>query len=120
MSIAAVLSLCILMSSCSEVNKIVKKYNDNNDEKMQKLIEEKGEDYDIDPDDVVVMEGGTYFKVSIDTIRSYEDIEDHIITYRNWLRFAYAELGNRYSVQFYDRDYKHIVTLDLILFILIL
>lgn len=108
MPIAAILSICVFVSSCSTVNKYIKKYNDSNDTKMQELIEKKGKDFDIDPDDVVVMEGGTYFKVSIDTIRSYEDIEDHIITYRNWLRFAYAELGNRYSVQFYDRDYPDV------------
>ena len=105
---AAVLSLSFMMSSCSVVNKIVEKSNKENNEKVEKLLKSKGKHYDIDPDDAEVMEGGTYFKVYIDTLRSYEDMEDHVITFRNWLRYAYGELGNRYSVQFYDRDYPEV------------
>ena len=92
------LGLSMFLAACSASS-------DAKDAKYQKLVDEKAPDYGIDPEDVVVMSGGTYFKVSIDTIHSYEEMEDQIGYFRRWLRFANTELqGKRYDVGFYDRN----------------
>lgn len=105
---AVILTFALTVSSCSLVNKFIQKSNAEYDEKYQKIVDKKADDYGIDPEGVVVSEGGTYFRVPIDTIRTYEDYEEHIIRIRKWLRFAYAEFGKRYSVQFYDNEYPDV------------
>ena len=40
---------------------------------------------------------------------SYDEIEERIVFTRNWLRFAYKELGNRYYVGFIDADHPEVM-----------
>lgn len=71
-------------------------------EQYRRILEDKAEDYGIDPDDVEISQGGGYFKVPVDTITSYEQLDDMVILKRKWLRFAYAELDGQYFVGFFD------------------
>ena len=79
--------------------------NSKQDEECREILEEKAELYGIDPEGVLISSGGTYLKVPVDTIHSYEDMESHIGNFRRWLRFAYAEMPrSRYFVSVNDRN----------------
>ena len=72
--------------------------------KYQQILEEKASQYDIDPNGVEVSQGGQYFKIPLDPIKSTDQMDEQMVLLRKWLRFAYAELGNRYDLGFYDRN----------------
>ncbi len=75
------------------------------DAEYQKIVEEKAPLYGIDPEGVVVSSGGSYYRVPIDTIHTYEDVEAQITTYRKWLRFMNTEMPEeRYYVGFFERN----------------
>ena len=94
----SLLGVGLFLSACSSTGAA-------KDAKYQKIVEEKAKDYGIDPEGVVVSSGATYYMVPIDTIHSYEEMEDQIGNYRRWLRFAFAELPRgKYDVGFYDRN----------------
>ena len=122
-SYVTLLFLIFALTSCGSLKKakeIADNAKEKYDEKVQeneeeknenciKILEEKADYYGIDSEGVEVSEGGTYLKVPIDTIHSYEEIEERIVFTRNWLRFAYAELGNRYYVGFIDADHPEVM-----------
>ncbi len=84
-------------------DKIAQEESEKNSECKQ-IIEEKAKIYGIDPSNVAVTSGGTYYKVPIATIHTYEDIEAQVGNYRKWLRFTHSEIPVRqYNVVFVDR-----------------
>lgn len=76
--------------------------------KYQQILEEKAAQYGIDPTGVEVSAGGQYFKVLVEPIKSTDKMGEQIVMLRRWLRFAYAELGKRYDIGFYDKNHPDI------------
>ena len=117
-----VLFLTLGLTSCSAFDKVkdmgdsakekigekLEEKKEENNEKVQRLVEEKADFYGIDPEGVEVSSGGTYVSVPVDTIHSYDDIEDQIVFNRKWLRFAYAEIDNQYNVGFFDAEHPEV------------
>ena len=103
-----IMSSAVFMTSCGLVSEFNDKVYEKYDEKYQELVDDHAEDYDIDPDGVEVSQGGQYFRVPIDTIYSYDDLDEYIILYRKWLRFANEEFKTQYYVGFFDKDHPDI------------
>ena len=110
-SITVILILSFIMtaaSSCSIFKSREERIEEGN-EKYQKIVDEKASKYGIDPDGVIVEEGGEYFKVPMEPVTSVEEMDDLIVNFRKWLRFAYNEFGSRYDVGFYDSEHSEVL-----------
>ena len=97
-----------LLTGCSLFTRSPEQIESDN-RKYLKLVEDKASEYGIDPDGVTVEEGGEYFRVPMDPILTIEGMDEYIVNFRRWLRFAYGELGNRYYVGFFDREHPEIM-----------
>ena len=96
-------------TASKKIDEKMEEKEEEDNAKYTKILEEKADYYGIDAEGVEISQGGGYVKVPIDTIRSYEDIEDKIVFFRRWLRFAYAELGRQYFVGFFDSEHPEIM-----------
>lgn len=101
--------LMLSMTGCKYVNSVVKDLNAQHQEKNQKAVEEKAPEYGIDPEGVTVESNGTYFRVPVHPYKTADEMDEYIVLMRKWLRFAYAELGRRYFVGFFDKDHPEVM-----------
>ena len=110
--ITAILVLACLglsVTSCSFVSKALKGIDEKENERIQKILNEKASDYGIDADSAEVKQGGQYFKVLVESPNTLDKIKDLVILHRRWQRFTYSECkGKKFSVTFYDKDHQNI------------
>lgn len=108
---AAVLLAClgVTMSSCGIVSKALKSFDDKENERFKKILDEKASEYRIDAGSAEVMQGGQYYKVLVDSPNTLDKLKDLVMLHRKWQRFTYGECKNRkFSVSFYDRNHPEI------------
>ncbi|SCW65646.1 hypothetical protein SAMN02910456_02411 [Ruminococcaceae bacterium YRB3002] len=103
LALLLIAGLALSSTACSLFTRSPEQIEKANKEAMQ-MLKDKADEYGLDPECAEVLEGGTYYKVLIDTPKTVEEMDDFIVMVRKWLRFGYGELGRRYSIVFYDKN----------------
>ncbi|MBO4450670.1 MAG: hypothetical protein J5777_08780 [Clostridiales bacterium] len=102
-------AMVISMSGCSFISKGLKAIDDKYAERIEKILNEKADEYGISAEGVEVLQGGQSFKVPVGAPNTLDKIKDLVITHRRWQRFTYCECKNmQFSVSFYDKDHPEI------------